>query len=134
MKRWMTIGVLGMILGSWLAPGGRGEPQVSLQDFMRVKLKHSQNVLQALVLEDYDAIVKNSEAMSLLSLAETWQVFQTPEYVDYSRKFRNAADKLTDMAKKKNLEKSTIAFNEMTVKCVECHKYVRGVRMAEAAK
>ncbi len=134
MKRWITIGVLGMILGSWLAPGGHGEPQTTLQDFMRVKLKHSQNVLQGLVLEDYDAIVKHSEAMSLLSLAETWQVLQTPEYVEYSRKFRHAADKLTDMAKKHNLEKSTIAFNEMTVKCVECHKYVRGVRMAEAAK
>jgi len=134
MKRWITIGVLGLLLASWLAPGGHSAPRVTLQDFMQIKLKHSQNVLQGLVQEDFDAIVKHSEAMSLLSLAATWQVFQTPEYIEYSRKFRNSADKLTDMAKKKNLEKATTAFNEMTVRCVECHKYVRGVRMAEKGK
>ena len=98
---------------------------------MRVKLKHSQSVLEGLVLEDFDEIAKNAQEMSLLSLAETWQVLQTPEYIDYSRKFRNAADTLSDMAKKKNLTEATTAFNQMTTRCVECHKYVRGVRMVE---
>jgi cytochrome c556 len=72
--------------------------------------------------------------MSLLSLAETWQVFETPEYVEYSRKFRNAADALTDAARDKNLDRATLAFNQVTTKCVECHKYVRGIRMADASQ
>ncbi len=68
--------------------------------------------------------------MSLLSLAETWQVFETPEYVEYSRKFRNAADALTEAAKEKNLDEATMAYNQVTTQCVECHKYMRDMRMA----
>jgi cytochrome c556 len=134
MKRWMVLVLVAVVLTSWLAPGSRGEPKPDLKDFMRVKLKHSQLVLQGLVLEDFDAIAKNSQEMSLLSLAETWQVLQTPEYIDYSRKFRAAADALTDAAKKRNLERATLAFNQVTTKCVECHKYVRGIRMAKGVE
>lgn len=134
MKRWTVLAIVGLVLASWLAPGSQGEQKPDLKDFMRVKLKHSQLVLQGLVLEDFDAIAKNSQEMSLLSLAETWQVLQTPEYVDYSRKFRAATDALTDAAKKRNLERATLAFNQVTTKCVECHKYVRGIRMAKGVQ
>jgi cytochrome c556 len=116
---------------AWLTPGGYGEQREDLRDFMRVKLKHSQKVLEGLVLGDFTMISKSSQEMSLLSLAETWQVLQTPQYVDYSRKFRNAADALTDAAKKGNLDLSTEAYNRLTTRCVECHKYVRDVRMAK---
>jgi cytochrome c556 len=132
MKRRTVIGVLTLLSIGWLAAGGYGEPRKQLQDFMRVKLKNSQKVLEGLVLEDFEEIAKNAEEMNLLSLAETWQVLQTPDYVEYSRKFRNAADALSDMAKKKNLDQATVAYNQLTLKCVECHKYVRGVRMAKA--
>jgi cytochrome c556 len=101
---------------------------------MRVKLRHSQKVMEGLVLEDYAEIAKNAQEMSLLSLAATWQVFETPEYVDYSRKFRNATDALSDAARDKNLDRATLAFNQVTTKCVECHKYVRGIRMADSSK
>ncbi|MBI3837527.1 MAG: cytochrome c [Planctomycetia bacterium] len=134
MKRWITIGLIGLASISWLVPGGYGEAREELQDFMHVKLKHSQKVLEGLVLENFDMIAKHSQEMSLLTLAETWQVLQTPQYVEFSQKFRNAADTLTDMAKKRNLERATAAYNQVTVKCVECHKYVRDVRMAGLAK
>jgi hypothetical protein len=38
------------------------------------------------------------------------------------------------MAKKKNLDQATVAYNQLTTKCVQCHKYVRSVRMAQAGK
>jgi hypothetical protein len=134
MKRWMTIGAMALASVVWLARGGYGEPREALQDFMRVKLNHSQKVLEGLVREDFDMIAKNSQQMSLLTLAETWQVMQTPQYVEFSRKFRNAADTLTEMAKKKNLEGATMAYSQVTLRCVDCHKYVRDVRMAGIAK
>ncbi len=101
-----------------------------LSDFMEVKLHHSQNVIEGLVSGDFDKIAKNAQDMSLLSLAETWQVLQTPQYIEYSKKFRTASDALADAAKKKNLDAATKAFNLVTLRCVECHKYVRDVRMA----
>ena len=132
MKRWILSGIVALATISWLAPGGYGEPRDDLRDFMRVKLKHSQKVLEGLVLGDFDTVARNAQDMSLLSLAATWQVLQTPQYLDYSRKFRSAADTLTNMARKKNLDEATLAYNKMTVKCIECHKYVRDLRMAKA--
>jgi cytochrome c556 len=111
---------------------GGAAPRSDLSDFMRVKLKHSQSVLEGLVMGDFEKIAKNAQDMSLLSLAETWQVLQTPQYIQYSRKFRKDADALSDAAKEKNLDLATQAYNRVTLRCVECHKYVRDVRMASA--
>jgi hypothetical protein len=127
-KRCLTLAAVMLIC---LASNG-AEPRADLSDFMRVKLKHSQLVLEGLVMGDFDKIAKNAQDMSLLSLAESWQVLETPQYIQYSRKFRADADALADAAKKKNLDLSTQAYNRVTVRCVECHKYVRDVRMASA--
>jgi hypothetical protein len=115
----------------WMATDGRGAPREDLRDFMRVKLKHSQKVLEGLVLDDFALVAKNAQEMSTLSLDETWKVMTTPDYLEHSRKFRIAADALSAAAKKHNLEQSTTAFNQMTTRCVECHKYVRDVRIAK---
>ena len=112
----------------------KAEPRAELRDFMRVKLKHSQAAIEGLVSDDLEKVAKSAQEMSLLSLAETWQVLNTPQYIEFSRKFRQAADALSDAAKKNNLDRATTAFNNVTTKCVECHKYVRDVRMASAGQ
>lgn len=98
--------------------------------FMRAKLEHSQKVLEGLTMEDFDKIAKHAQEMSLLSQASTWQVLQTPEYHDRSVEFRRSVDTLTEAAKKKNLDGAALAYVDVTMKCVSCHKYVRKVRMA----
>jgi hypothetical protein len=134
MRRW-SLGVV-IVLAACVGFGSLRSHAANdeLKDFMRIKLKHSQDLLTGLVLEDFDQITKNAEALSLLTLAESWQVFQTPDYMEQSAKFRKAADALTEAAKKKNLDEATVAYNRVTSRCVECHKYVRAVRMARAAK
>jgi hypothetical protein len=59
-------------------------------------------------------------------------VLQTPEYLQQSQDFRRTADAVTEAAKKKNLDGTALAYVELTMKCINCHKYVRGVRMADA--
>jgi hypothetical protein len=108
-----------------------GPPNRNVETFMRAKLIHSQKVLEGLTTENFDLIAKESQQMSLLSLASTWQVIETPEYTRRSNEFRRAADDLTKAAKNKNLDGATLAFVNVTLKCVECHKYVRTVRQAE---
>lgn len=112
----------------WQAAGAQESDKVAI--FMRAKLEHSQKVLEGLTLEDYDKIAKHAQEMSLLSQASTWQALQTPEYHDRSVEFRRSVDALTEAAKKKNLEGAALAYVEVTMKCVSCHKYVRKVRMA----
>jgi cytochrome c556 len=130
MIRRMTVGTVATLLLGCLTLQSHGEQRDDLRDFMRAKLKHSQKVLEGLVLSDYEMIIKGSQEMSLLSLASNWQVLQTPEYIEYSRKFRSATEALSAAAGKQNLDESTAAYNRLTVRCVECHKYVRDVRMA----
>jgi len=112
-------------------PGSAQQPN-KVGEFMRAKLTHSQKVLEGLALEDFDLIAKHSQEMSLLSQAATWQVLQTAEYRDRSTEFRRSSDALTEAAKKKNLEAAALAYVDVTMKCVNCHKYVRHVRMAKA--
>lgn len=101
-----------------------------VHEFMQMKLDHSKGILEGLVVEDYDKIAKNAQDLSLLSQAASWQVLQTPDYLQHSLEFRRSADTLTEAAKKKNLDGSALAFMEVTMKCVNCHKYVRNVKMA----
>jgi hypothetical protein len=121
------------VVAGFLIASAQSEEPNKLRDFMRAKLSHSQKVLEGLTTEDYDMIAKNAQAMSLLSQATNWQVLQTQDYLDQSQEFRRASDSLTEAAKKKNLDGAALAYVELTMKCVKCHKYVRGVRMAQAA-
>ena len=130
MKRLAVGAVVAIVVAGFLVGSGQSEQPNNVRDFMRAKLSHSQKVLEGLTTEDYDMIAKNSQAMSLLSQATNWQVLQTEEYLQQSRDFRRAADALTTAAKKKNLDGAALAYVEMTMKCINCHKYVRGVRMA----
>jgi len=104
--------------------------QDNVRVFMRAKLNHAQRVLEGLAIEDYDAIAKSSQQLSLLSNAAQWQVFQTPEYVRRSAEFRDAADALTKSARDKNLDGAALNYVKLTMRCVECHKYVRTVGQA----
>ncbi len=130
MKHFILICVASAIVFFLLTGMGAGQESTSLRTFMRAKLKHSEKILEGLALEDYDAMAKGSQELSLLSLAATWQVFQTPEYDKQSQEFRRAADALTKAAKNKNLDEAAAAYGKMTVSCVNCHKYVRRTRMA----
>jgi cytochrome c556 len=104
--------------------------QDNMKDFMRAKLEHSQDALEALTTEDFKAIRKAAQELSLLSRATQWQVLQTPEYATRSNEFRREVDALRDAAEKENLDGATLAFVKVTMNCVECHKYVRGIRQA----
>jgi len=127
--KWIGLGLIGVCFTTFALTGAEKNPP-KVKDFMRVKLTASQKVLEGLTLEDFDEIVKYSQQMSLLTLAETWQVLQTPDYVQRSTEFRRAVDAMTNAARKKNLDGATLAFVQATTQCVDCHKYVRGVRMA----
>lgn len=113
------------------ARSAEAEPSDELKVFMQAKLEHSQKLLQGLVVEDFESIKKESQELSLLSQATTWQVLTTDEYLQHSREFRRAAEDIAEAAKKKNLEGAALGYVDMTMSCVRCHKYVRGVRTAD---
>lgn len=112
-----------------VAAAQNAAPQAdAVADFMRAKLGHSQHVLEGLALEDYDLIARGAQELALASQASSWQVLQTEEYARQSAEFRRSCDALRTAAKQKNLDGAALAWMEVTMKCVQCHKYVRDQR------
>jgi hypothetical protein len=93
--------------------------------FMRAKLGHADKVLEGLAVEDFEMIERAAQELSLASLDSNWQVLQTEDYVRQSAEFRRSCDALKKAAQEKNLDGATLAWLEVTLKCVQCHKYVR---------
>jgi hypothetical protein len=93
--------------------------------FMRTKLIHAQKVLEGIAKEDYDEVAKSSQAISLLTMEEQWNVMTTEQYLRQSRAFRDSADAITDAAKARNLDAMSLAYVDMTLSCVKCHKSLR---------
>ncbi len=102
----------------------------TLPEIMRQKLEHSQRLLEGLVLENFDMIERNANDLRILSDLSSWNVLRTPEYLRLSSTFRDTADRLSRSALNTNLDAATLAYVELTLQCVECHKHVRGVRQA----
>jgi hypothetical protein len=93
--------------------------------FMRAKLGHAEHVLEGLAVADYEMIERAAQELSLASLDSNWQVLQTEDYVRQSAEFRRACDSLKRAAQDKNLDGAALAWVDVTLKCVQCHKYVR---------
>lgn len=101
----------------------------NIRALMRRKLVEGQGILEGIALEDFDKIQTNAKALVEISQAETWQVVQTPEYVKHTATFRRAVDDIIKHAKQKNGDAVGLDYFRLTRSCVECHKYVRGVRL-----
>jgi len=119
--------------GGLIAQGFAAPPKPNdVAALMKLKLKHSQQVLEGVAVEDFDQIAKNSQQLALLAQDANWLVYQTPEYRHHSADFRRIADNLTKAAKERNGDAAALAYVQLTMSCVNCHKYVRGVRMVSA--
>jgi hypothetical protein len=99
-----------------------------ISDFMRQKLGYSQRVLEGLALEDYSAIADNAHALNVLSEMADWRVLPGTEYVAHSSEFQRITNELAVQANRKNLDGATLAYVQLTLNCVKCHKHVRAVR------
>jgi len=131
-RKAIFLGVLAAVVGSLvffqMRSNSAQESQVGpkkLGDFMQLKLEYSKEILAGLALEDYERVAKNSQALRLMSLESGWNVLSTQEYADQSRDFRASSKVIQEAAKEKNIERATLGYVSMTVRCVECHNYLR---------
>ncbi len=87
---------------------------------MEKKLELSQNILAGLTESDFDKIRVNAEAMSYLGYLQRWiRGDRAPDYKKQVVFFDFANQRLVRQAKAKNLEGATVAYNQLTVSCVQ---------------
>lgn len=129
----VTLGVvtLAMVL-ALPVDAGNVEVQDKVREVMMKKLQHAQKVLEGIALNDFERIVKNGDDLIDLSKQAEWRALKTPQYELHSNEFRRSAETLVKAAREKNLDGATLAYVELTMNCVRCHKYVREVRMTSS--
>src|SRR5262245_32726584 len=118
--------------------GGRCEEPKKEKDkgkvaeLMRKKLKHSQLILEGVAVGDFKKVSESADELVLISRDAEWAAaaIKSPRYEIFSNQFRDNADDLIKKAKDKNLDGVALAYVDLTLTCVKCHKYVREERGA----
>lgn len=116
---------------AWLTPVSALPPQEEqaqvqkLEPLMERKLEQSKTLLEGIATEDFEKIAGAAQALSLMSLESGWNVLTTQEFLDQSADFRRSIERIRSAAEKKNIDRAALGYLNMTINCVECHKYLR---------
>lgn len=123
--------LLGLVCAGWLAFAGPsiGQEQdpesLSRRDFMRMKLNYTQNILEGLTTRDFGLIISGAEEVERITQAEAWNSNDFADYQKISEELRDAAEHLKKAGQKSNLEAAALRYFELTLKCMDCHQYLR---------
>lgn len=117
------------LLSSAVAGGEDKKPAAAREDepsiWMKKKLDYSQNILAGLATADFDQVAENAQAMQGLSKLEWFVRGQAPGYRTQLEIFQDANKEIIRQAQQDNLEGATLAFTQLTLSCVNCHKQLR---------
>jgi hypothetical protein len=97
---------------------------------MRRKLEYSKSVLEGLTRENFTQIADGASSLKALSEASEWKMSTIPnveQYVAYTKDFQRLCDDLSKKAEAKSIDGATLTYVQLTMNCVNCHKYVRSV-------
>ncbi len=97
---------------------------------MRTKLDHSQKALEGVTAGDFEILLAAARKLKALGNAQDWPNFDNPEYQEHKANFRRSVTALERGAVEANLDSATLAYVRMTMNCVECHRFVRGKKLA----
>jgi hypothetical protein len=101
-----------------------------LNRVMREKLFESQKILEAVVTSDWVALENHSRELERLTGDPRWTILKYPEYARHSDAFRRAVSGLRQAAAAHDLEETPSAYVSVTLRCVDCHRYLARARMA----
>jgi hypothetical protein len=126
-RKWHIAVALSACLG-FAASAAQGP---ELNSVMREKLQHAQKILEAVVTSDWASLETNSRDLEQLTNDPRWVVLKYPEYARQSAAFRQTIRDLHTAAAQRDLDKTPQAYVAMTLKCVECHRYLARARIAQ---
>lgn len=105
------------------------QDRIARRDYMRTKLTFSQAIVEGLSLKNFETINTAATEIRNITEGEMWMVHDTPEYNQFSNELKIAAEELIKSSENNNLEGCTLRFFDMTLKCIDCHEYLRRNRL-----
>ena len=112
--------------GSPSAAAGDEDRPVSF--WMEKKLQYAQEILRGLAVGDLEVVAETGEQMRLLSKVEGWIRNRKPGYRAQFQAFQFANAEIVRNANGGNLDGAAMAFQQLTISCVSCHKMLRDVQ------
>jgi len=106
-------------------PGAADDTVQPTTIWMKKKLDYAQQILGGIAEADYDRIAKNAASMKALGRIEGFVRGRTPGYRTQLQIFQDATDELLRQAEKENVDGAALAFTQLTISCVNCHKQLR---------
>ena len=61
----------------------------------------------------------------MIAQTADWKIVDTPEYVRQGDAFIQAIERLLEAAGDENGDAAALAYMDVTLKCVHCHRYMR---------
>lgn len=129
MRRPTVFVVAALACLAYARPVAEPQPQ-QLARVMQLKLDYSQAILKSIVLEDFATLERQSRELAALTETAGWGALRTPEYARHSADFMRTAEALAVASKERNAEAAALEYVGLTLKCVQCHKYLRDARRA----
>ncbi len=115
------------LAGGIVALAGESAAGPSLRDTMRFKLHHAQGVLEGIATENFPLVATNSARLAQLARSTEWKARTTPEYERFTTDFLRHTESLRKAAQNHNADAASVAYFQLTVSCVNCHRHLRGV-------
>lgn len=113
-------------------PKSGGRDDLPLSEYMRLKLAASNMVLEGMCTDDMKMVERGARKLNEMSASERWRVTNDPMYRQFSGDFREITQQLVEAAEKRNMDRVTLKWMDATMSCIECHRFVRGIRIADA--
>jgi cytochrome c556 len=110
----------------------KDEPARALSRFMRQKLQASNLILEGLCTEDLQMVADGSQTLMKMSSEERWRVSNDIMYRRYSNEFTQAVEELQKEAEDNDMNGTSMAWVNVTMKCLKCHEWVRNTVLVDS--
>lgn len=134
MKRFCVVALLfaGLIVLPSSSSSGDKKPDKEAKKqasiWMKSKTKLSQEILVGLTEGDFEKVEKNAKSLDFVHFFEVIFRANNDEYRQQTALFSSANKELIRQAGAKNIYGATLAYNQLTASCVQCHVVVRNAK------
>lgn len=110
------------------------EPVGGVHRFMRQKMQASNRILEGLCTDDLKLVTEGTETLLKMPKEAKWRISNDIMYRRYSTEFVQAVEELQEEAENHDIDGASMAWVNVTMKCLKCHKWVRNPLFAESAE
>ena len=129
-RRYAGIAGTAAVLALLALTAAPASAQTDLGILMRQKLERAQQLFEAVVLARMPAVERHAAELLRISETASWMTTPSTTYLRHAGEFQEAARDLATAASEGDMDQVSTAYMTMVASCVQCHRDVRGSRLA----